>query len=63
MSDTNTPGNTNAADNSDLDNPDLDKIEDDEDKREQAQLDDSLEEDGLLPVPEATPTDGQAPGA
>lgn len=41
----------------------LDEIEEQEDQREEAQVDESLEESGLLPVPEPTPTDGQAPGA
>jgi hypothetical protein len=60
MSDMNTdnvPENTESTDAS------TDAIEEKEDRREQAQVDDSLEEAGLLPVPEATPADGQAPGA
>ncbi|MCU1480195.1 MAG: hypothetical protein JWQ19_981 [Subtercola sp.] len=55
MSDTTTP-----APDSDSD---LDKIEEDEDKREEAQFNKSVEADGLLPAPDATPTDGPAPGA
>jgi hypothetical protein len=45
------------------DETDLDRIEEDEDKREEAQIDKSLEADGLLPAPEAIPTDGPAPAA
>ena len=40
-----------------------DAIEHDEDERERAQLDKSAEEIGLLPTPEAIPTDGSAPAA
>lgn len=59
MSDTNSDNvseNTDAPESSD-------NIEEQEDRREQAQVDESLEDAGLLPVPEATPADGQAPGA
>lgn len=41
----------------------LDKVEHEEDEREEAQFDSSLKKEGLLPAPEATPTDGPAPGA
>lgn len=53
MSDTNTSASGD----------DLDKIEEAEDKREEAQFDKEVESDGLLPAPDATPTDGPAPGA
>ncbi|PPF80159.1 hypothetical protein C5B96_11245 [Subtercola sp. Z020] len=59
MSDTNTD---NVSENTDVPES-SDKIEEQEDRREQAQVDESLEDAGLLPVPEATPADGQAPGA
>ncbi|GGF25012.1 hypothetical protein [Subtercola lobariae] len=48
---------------SDANETETDRIEEAEDKREEAQFDKSVEEDGLLPAPEATPTDGPAPGA
>ncbi|MEF2975843.1 hypothetical protein [Subtercola sp. YIM 133946] len=54
MNATHTPGSDDSH---------LDEIERDEDKREEAQVDESLEKDGLLPVPEATPTEGPAPAA
>jgi hypothetical protein len=56
MSDMNTDNVPENTENTDA-------IEEKEDRREQAQVDDSLEDAGLLPVPEATPADGQAPGA
>ncbi len=45
------------------DETELDRIEEDEDKREEAQFNASIEEAGLLPAPDATPTDGPAPAA
>ncbi|UFS60113.1 hypothetical protein [Subtercola endophyticus] len=64
MSDTTTPAPDDSdLDDSDLDDSDLDKIEEDEDKREEAQFNKSIEADGLLPVPDAAPTDGPAPAA
>lgn len=59
MSDTNNTQPTSGETTGD----DLDTIEEQEDRRETAQVDESLEDEGLLPVPEATPADGQAPGA
>ncbi|MDF2442682.1 MAG: hypothetical protein JWR01_885 [Subtercola sp.] len=56
MSDTNSTSSNNGNEN-------LDDIEEKEDEREEAQLDDSLDEEGLLPVPKATPADGEAPAA
>ena len=41
----------------------LDRLEEREDRREEAQTDESLGEEGLLPVPKGMPADGQAPGA
>lgn len=61
MSDINSTNPDTTGENPDADN--LDEIEEQEDQRETAQVDESLEEGGLLPVPEPTPADGQAPGA
>ncbi|MBM7470634.1 hypothetical protein [Subtercola frigoramans] len=45
------------------DDRDLDAVEHEEDQRERAQFDKSAKDAGLLPAPEAVPTDSPAPGA
>ncbi|MCU1478552.1 MAG: hypothetical protein JWQ64_3245 [Subtercola sp.] len=54
---------TDTNEHSTGDETELDRVEEGEDKREKAQLDESLEEEGLLPAPDATPSEGPAPAA